>query len=306
MDRLATYLLTAVLFSVAAQMPAVAQASQTASDQAVSALAVPAGAKIELAVMEPVWANSARVGDALYTQTNFPVTVGGRVAIPPGTFVQGTIESIDEPTRRKSRAVVEVLFTKIIFANGYTILLPGSAPRSTGEDAPQAAPARLQTSDAGAATAVRLTIQVSRANDLLLDNGAQFEMTLAAPLALNPDQVTEAIALGRAQQPGSFKSATLCRPTAGTPGSPGTPDTVLPGTPGTPSTSIPGGPGMPDIIIPGTPPTPPTIIPGTPWIPGTPGTVCPAAPVVISSEPVALNATQGTITLAAPPNGHAN
>jgi hypothetical protein len=74
-----------------------------------------------------------------------------------------------------------------------------------------------------------------------------------------------------------FKSATLCRPIPGTPGSP---DTVIPGTPGTPPTVIPGGPGMPDTVIPGIPGTPSTTIPGSP---GTPGTVCPGPPVVTSN-----------------------
>jgi len=89
-------------------------------------------------------------------------------------------------------------------------------------------------------------------------------MTIASPLALNAKLVANAIPLSRAPQPGQFKSATLCRPTQGYPGSPGTSDTVIPGTPGTPSTTIPGMPGTPD----------------------TPGTVCPAAPVVLSSVPI--------------------
>jgi len=240
-------------------------------------LTLAAGTKIEVIVVRPVPARTTKAGDAVYAQTDYPVLVGDRVAIPAGTWVQGRIVAVTPPSRRKDQAQLDVLFTKIIFADGYVVPLPDA-----GSDA--AAPAD--------ATEMRVTIQTSTANDLLLDNGAQMEMALAAPVTLDAEQVTRAIPLTKAPQPGSLKSATLCRPTPGSPGmpsTPGTPDTVIPGTPGTPDTVIPGGPGMPDTVIPGTPATPDTVIPGTPGDPGTPGipgTVCPPPPIVLSSVPV--------------------
>ena len=247
------------------------------------AVLLPAGSKIELVVTRPVWAKTARAGDPLYTQTDFPVTVGENLAIPAGTWVEGVLENITPPTRRSSRAVLEILFTQIIFADGYAVSLPDVWP----------VPAAL--SGTPVSSAAHVTVEVSTSNDLLLDNGAQIEMTLAMPVALDAGAVADAVPMTQAPLPGSFHTATLCRPTAGTPGfpgTPGTPDTVIPGTPGTPDTTIPGGPGMPDITIPGAPPTPPTIIPGTPGTPdtpGTPGTSCPPAPIVISSAPITAN-----------------
>lgn len=249
----------------AAQVPAQANVTET----------LPAGTKVELAVTHPVWTKTAKAGDPLYLQTIFPVLTGTRVGIPAGTYVQGTIQSVAEPTR-KNRAEIDVLFTKIIFSDGYVVPLPEGSARNVG-----AVP-----------TAAKLTIQVSRANDLLLDNGAQVEMTLGSPVILDADQVGASISTTQAPQPGKFKSATQCRPTPGGPGSPGTPDTVIPGSPGTPSTTIPGGPGMPDITIPGTPATPDTVIPGSPGTPGTPGAMCPPAPMVVSSEPIMANPPQ--------------
>lgn len=250
-----------------------------------AAIALAAGTKVELVVTTPVWAKSTKAGDPLYTQTNFPVTTGDQVAIPAGSWVQGTIEGITRPTRRQSHAELQVLFTTIIFADGYAVALPGADPA-------QPVPA-----GSGTMTAATVTVEVSTANDLLLDNGAQMEMTLGAPLALEAAEVAKAIPLTHAPAPGKFKSATLCRPTPGdpgTPGTPGTPDTVIPGSPGTPSTTIPGGPGMPDTVIPGTPATPDIVIPGTPGTigtPGSPGTVCPMAPIVMESTPTTLKLT---------------
>jgi hypothetical protein len=221
-----------------------------------STLTLPAGTQLSLAVTTPVWAKTAKAGDPVYTQTNFPVTVGSNIAIPPGTYVQGSLQAVTPPTRKVKQAQLQIVLTKIIFSNGYTIEVPG-------------------------ATAVaNVTVKATTANDLLMDNGAQFEITLAAPLALDRRQILSAIPLTRTLIPGQFKTATLCRNVAATQG---TPDTVIPGSAGTPSTVIPGGPGMPDTVIPGTPATPGTTIPGTP---GSPGYYCPAPPLVISSTPI--------------------
>ncbi|HEY1808814.1 MAG TPA: hypothetical protein VGG42_09645 [Acidobacteriaceae bacterium] len=256
--------------------------AQTAA--ATNTLTLPAGTKIELAVVRPVPARTAKVGDTLYAQTDFPVEMSGRVAIPAGAWVEGRIEALKPPSRKQARAELDVLFTTIIFANGYVVSLPDAAPGA-------ALPAD--------ATEMQVTIQESTANDLLLDNGAQMEMALAAPLVLDADQVARAMSRTHAPGPGSLKSATTCRPTAGSPGSSGTADTVIPGMPGTPETVIPGGPGMPDTVIPGTPATPDTVIPGIPSTSGVPGTVCPPAPIVLSSVPLA-RAGAGTKAAANP------
>lgn len=223
---------------------------------------LPAGTKVEIALIRPVWAARAKVGDDLYGQTIFPVTAAAdspsAIGIPPGSYVLGTLKSMTRPTRKLQQAVLQIEFRRLVFANGYTIELAsgGSAPASD------------------------VTVKVTTANDLILDNGAQVEMTLPAPLVLDGQKVAQAATLSRPPKPGSFQSATLCR---FVPGVAGTPDTIIGGSPGTPSTVIPGGPGMPDTVIPGTPPTPPTHIPGTPT---TPDQYCPAAPMVVSSVPV--------------------
>lgn len=247
-------------------------------------ITVPAGARIQSALVRPVRAATASPGQSLYAQTVFPVTVGNRIAIPPGTFVEGRLQKLVRPARRSNHAELEILFTRFIFANGYVVALPQSMIGATAPSATPAADAGAQDQPTPALIAV--AVQVSARNDLLLDNGAQIEITLASPLALDAQQVAAAIPASRAPVPGQFKSASLCRSIAGTPGTPGTSDTVIPGSSGTPDTVIPGGPGMPDTVIPGTPATPSTVIPGTPGTPGWPATSCPAPPIVISSTPI--------------------
>jgi hypothetical protein len=228
-------------------------------------ITLPPGTRIELVVTRPLPVKTTKAGDALYAQTSFPVSLGNQLAIPAGTYLESRIVSVTPVNRKTVHALVEIASTKLIFANGYTLLLP-----------PDNAPGAMVTD---------ITLQVRSNNDLLLDNGGQFEVTLASALALDTTQVKAAAALSHAPEPGQFKSATQCRTTPGYPGSPGSPDTVIPGSPGTPSITIPGANGAPDTTIPGTPATPDTVIPGMPGTPGSPGTICPGPPLVISSLP---------------------
>lgn len=287
---LASYVL--LLLSGSGQAKALAMQTDQSPAQG---LILPAGTKIELAVTSPVWARTAKPGDTLYTQTDFPVIVEKAVAIPAGTYIQGTIQSITRPSRFKSRAEIQVLLTTLIFGNGYVAQLP-SLP-SIAANAENVAD-QSSTNLPLAPTLMKLNIDVSASSDVLLDNGAQFDATLGAPLSLDSDQVKAARAVTRPVDLAQLKSASTCRPTPGTPGTPGTSDTVIPGTPGTPDTTVPGGPGMPDTVIPGTPATPPTVIPGTPGTPGFPGIACPRAPIIVSSAPV--NATSTAVQAISP------
>jgi hypothetical protein len=250
-----------------------------------STLSVPAGTAVELALTSPILSRTAKAGESVYAETAFPVAVNNQIAIPPGTYVEGQIDSMTRPGWLSPHAQFQIHFTKIIFANGYTVILPGPQNVTTAQQpfpqmsaAPSEAP-QGPTGDVLAAVASPY-VDVSSSSDVLLDNGSQLEMILQVPLPLLADRVAAAAHMATPEQLPQFKSATLCRPTYGTPGSP---DTVIPGTPGTPPTVIPGGPGMPDTVIPGTPGTPSTTIPGSP---STPGTVCPGPPLVTSNPKV--------------------
>jgi hypothetical protein len=247
-----------------------------------STITVPTGTKIVLALTSPLWAKSAKPGDTIYSSTAFPVAVNNEIAIPPGTYVQGEIDTMTRPGWRSNRAVFQMHFTKLVFANGYTVALPSTLQDSSGSDV-QSAPTKGPALPEVPTAIATVYVEVSSRSDILLDNGSQIEMVLQGPLALEEDRVAAAARQSKRLPVSPVKSATQCRPV---PGTPGTSDTVIPGTPGTPGTPdtvITGAPGTPSIVIPGipaTPGTPPTIIPGSP---GTPGVSCPGPPVVVSS-----------------------
>jgi hypothetical protein len=279
--RFGCILLSALLFIYSGSGLAQAQQAEAAQPSAAGAslsVTLPAGTKVELFVTRPVWMQTAKTGDPVYAQTSFPVVLGTGIAIPAGTYIEGSIESVTRPTKRSNRAEIDVLFTKMIFANGYVAPLPGD-PGTTGTG--------QQSSDAE--TLIAIKIQVTLANDLLLDNNAEVEMMLGAPLDLDAQQIAEAIPLSRTPKPAQLNSATQCRNIPGSPGTPGTSDTVIPGSPGTPDTVIPGMFGSPDTVIPGIPATPDTVIPGMAGTPGTPDYICPSAPMVVSCALVVKN-----------------
>jgi hypothetical protein len=255
--------------SAFAQQPA----PQAPSSSASALIVLPGGTSVQLALTNPLAAASAKVGASVYAQTTFPVVENDRMAIPPGTYLQGQIDSIVRPRMLSPHAQFQFHFTKLIFANGYAIDLENRANLGSSPSGPRA--------DVIPAVATPY-VNVSSSSDVLLNTGSPIEMILQVPLRIDAARVGSSQVSNTAQLV-TYKSASLCRPI---PGSPGTPDTVIPGTPGTagtPDIVIPGGPGMPDTVIPGTPATPgtpDTVIPGTP---GTFGIDCPAPPVVATN-----------------------
>ncbi len=105
-----------------AQTPAAAPAQAPAANT----ITVPAGTRVLLALRSGVNTRSAQPGDGVYLASTFPVTVGTRVAIPAGVYVQGVIDRVQRAGRVKGRASVSMHFTTMIFGNGTVLEIPGT------------------------------------------------------------------------------------------------------------------------------------------------------------------------------------
>ncbi|MBZ5511506.1 MAG: TrbI/VirB10 family protein [Acidobacteriia bacterium] len=97
-------------------------------------ITVPAGTQIPLKLAQGISTKSAKVGDAVYAQTVFPITANDRIVIPAGTYVQGRISDIKRPGRVKGRAEFLMHFTTMIFHSGYTVMLPGAVDNLPGSE----------------------------------------------------------------------------------------------------------------------------------------------------------------------------
>ncbi len=78
------------------------------------------GTKIPLSMINSVSTKQAVEGDRVYLETVFPILVDGRVVIPPGSYVAGTITESKRPGRVKGRGELYVRFDSLTLPNGVT------------------------------------------------------------------------------------------------------------------------------------------------------------------------------------------
>lgn len=86
-------------------------------------ITIAAGTQIPLTLASPI-TGKARKGDPVRAAVAFPVTVGNQVAIPVGAYVQGVITQIVK--RSRSGPSVQMQFSTLVYANGYTVTLSGN------------------------------------------------------------------------------------------------------------------------------------------------------------------------------------
>jgi hypothetical protein len=60
----------------------------------------------------------AVVGDRIYLETAFPVLINGKIVVPQGSWVMGTITEVKRPGRVKGRGEIQVRFDSLTLPNG--------------------------------------------------------------------------------------------------------------------------------------------------------------------------------------------
>jgi hypothetical protein len=93
-------------------------------------ITIPAGTTIPLVLTQPVQSRSVRRGDDIYAQVTDPVDAGNQVAIPAGTFVQGTVDKVD---RHSGRAELRLQAMSITFPDGYVAPIAGAITLQTSD-----------------------------------------------------------------------------------------------------------------------------------------------------------------------------
>ncbi len=92
-----------------------------------------AGTKIPLELVQPVSTKNAQPGDPIYAKTTFPIVAQGAMAIPAGTWVQGTIDSVLRAGRIKGKAELQFHVTTLTFGNGQTVDLVAALDNVPGD-----------------------------------------------------------------------------------------------------------------------------------------------------------------------------
>ncbi|HBY61823.1 MAG TPA: hypothetical protein DEH78_18535 [Solibacterales bacterium] len=93
---------------------------QKAQPETSGAYTIVAGTRVPLGLINSVSTRTAAEGDRVYLETVFPIMSGGRIVIPPGSWVTGTVTSAKRAGRIKGRAELYVRFDSLILPNGVT------------------------------------------------------------------------------------------------------------------------------------------------------------------------------------------
>lgn len=83
-------------------------------------IVVPADTKIPMALKNSVNTKTAYVGQAIYCETIYPITVGNRVVIPVGTYIKGAVTQVVRPGRVKGKGQIGLRFDSMTLPNGIT------------------------------------------------------------------------------------------------------------------------------------------------------------------------------------------
>ncbi len=78
------------------------------------------GTVVPLSLINSISTKHSLPGDRVYLETAFPVLSGGRIVIPVGSYVAGTITEIKRPGRVKGRGEMYVRFDSLTLPNGVT------------------------------------------------------------------------------------------------------------------------------------------------------------------------------------------
>ncbi|HEU0123280.1 MAG TPA: hypothetical protein VFQ91_22315 [Bryobacteraceae bacterium] len=81
---------------------------------------VPLGTRVPLVMINSVSTKHAAEGDRVYLETSYPILADGRVVIPPGSYVAGTITASKRAGRVKGRSELYVRFDSLTLPNGIT------------------------------------------------------------------------------------------------------------------------------------------------------------------------------------------
>jgi len=78
------------------------------------------GTKMPLSLINSISTKHSAEGDRVYLETVFPVLANGRIVVPVGSYVAGTVTQVKKPGRVKGRGELYVRFDSLTLPNGVT------------------------------------------------------------------------------------------------------------------------------------------------------------------------------------------
>ncbi len=202
------------------------QAEGTATE-----LIVPAGTRVPLVMINSIGSKNSQAGDPVYLRSVYPVTLDGRIMIPAGTHVSGSVVYSKRPGRVKGRGLLGIRLELMILPNGVIRDLAGrpealdgrspenfdretgtvTSPGTKGEDAEGIANATVRGASVGSIVGAiggrsgtglgvgtvagagpgLAKVLLTRGPDVLLDRGTHVEMLLERDLYFSEDELED-------------------------------------------------------------------------------------------------------------------
>src|SRR5205809_1955183 len=78
------------------------------------------GTKVPLSLINSISTKHSAEGDRVYLETSFPILAHGRIVIPVGSYVAGTVTQLKKPGHVKGRAELYIRFDSLTLPNGVT------------------------------------------------------------------------------------------------------------------------------------------------------------------------------------------
>ncbi len=208
-----------------------APAAHESAEPAETGALIPAGTQVPLVMINSISSKHSEPGDPVYLETVYPVVVDGRIMIPVGTNVSGTVIRSKRPGRIKGRGVLNIQLEQMILPNGVIRDLTGrpgaldgrspdnfdresgtiKSPGTKGEDAQDIANSTVTGASVGtiggaiagragtglglgsaAGAAVGVAkVLLTRGPDAILDRGTHIEMLLERDLQFTDDEMQD-------------------------------------------------------------------------------------------------------------------
>ncbi len=92
---------------------------------------IPQGSHVLLRMTNSVSTRTAREGDQVYFQTASPIAAGGRILVPVGSYVQGTVSQAKRSGKVAGKAELAIHLDTLLLASGQSLKF---APRLASVD----------------------------------------------------------------------------------------------------------------------------------------------------------------------------
>ena len=212
----------------ASGFPVLAETPSTAISQT-NQVVVPVNTTIPLQLQNTLTSRTAYAGQAVYCTTIYPIVVNNRIVIPVGSYVKGRITQVMRPGRVKGKAQIGLRFEEITLPSGVTKPLRAAlsgfggsgqedfsrkegkiqGESSKGKDAETVAITAAEGAGIGSVAGISsghsgvgagvggaagalgglVYVLASRGKELVLAQGTNLELELAAPLSFYRDEI---------------------------------------------------------------------------------------------------------------------